>query len=169
MTQATDVFRTMTEDEIRTFVKDLRDNLKPLYKQLENVAAGTLRLRPVYLGKQPFDRRCELIRKALSLKVNADAAAEILPAFFMERYAKDVIELLDLLGVEHEEGVLKGEAPPKAPTDAKLKTAVNKFRKGGENPVLRELLLKTFASQSAVDWPALDALLFPAGEAKAVS
>lgn len=168
MTQATDVFRTMSEDEIRTFVKELRDNLKPLYKQLENVAAATLRLRPVYLGKQPFEKRCELIRKAMSLKVNADAAAEILPAYFMERHSKDVIELLDLLGVEHEEGMLKGDAP-KAPTDAKLKTAVNKFRKGGENPVLRELLLKTFASQSAIDWPSLDAMLFPAGEAKAVS
>lgn len=167
MTQAVDVFRTMTDEEVRAFVKDLRDNLKPLYKQLENVAAATLRLRPVYLGKQPFEKRCELIRKAMSLKVNADAAAEILPAFFMERYSKDVIELLDLLGVEHEDGVLKGDVP-KAPTDAKLKTAVNKFRKG-ENPVMRELLLKTFASQSAVDWPALDALLFPAGEAKAVS
>lgn len=167
MTQAVDVFRTMTDEEVRAFVKDLRDNLKPLYKQLENVAAATLRLRPVYLGKQPFEKRCELIRKAMSLKVNADAAAEILPAFFMERYSKDVIELLDLLGVEHEDGVLKGDVP-KVPTDAKLKTAVNKFRKG-ENPVMRELLLKTFASQSAVDWPALDALLFPAGEAKAVS
>ena len=160
MTQATDVFRTMSEEEIRTFVKEMRDNLRPLYKQLEGVAAGTLRLRPVFLAKQPFEKRCELIRKSLSLKLNADAAAEILPAFFMERYAKDVIELLDLLGIEHEEGVLK-ENSPAAPAATKLKTAVTKFRKG-ENPVMRELLLKTFASQSAIDWPALDALLFPA-------
>jgi hypothetical protein len=160
MTQAVDVFRTMTDEELHALVKDMRDHLRPLYRQLEGAAAATLRLRPVYLGKQPFEKRCAMIRKAFSLRVNADAAAEILPAFFLERFAKEVVELLDLLGVKHEEGVLK-EPSPAPPKDAALRKAVEKFR-GGENPVMRGLLLKTFASQAAIDWPALDALLFPA-------
>jgi len=160
MTQTTDVFRTMSADEIRALVKDMRDNLKPLYRQLENTAAATLRLRPVFLGRQPFEKRCDLIRKALSLKINAEAASEILPAYFLERHAGDVVELLDLLGLEHEEGVLRVTSPP-APKDAALKKAVEKFRQGGD-PVMRGLLLKTFAAQAAIDWPALDAMMFPA-------
>lgn len=159
MTQPVDVFRFMTDEEIRTLVGEMRDHLRPLYKQLEGHAAATLRLRPVYLGKQPFEKRCELIRKAFSLRMNAEAAGEILPAFFLERYGKDVIELLDALGLKHDEGVLK-ETAPKAPAKSKLVKAVDQFRKS-DNPVMRELLLKTFAAQSAIDWPELDAMLFP--------
>lgn len=159
MTQPTDVFRSMTDEEITTLVGEMREQLRPLYKQLEGHAAATLRLRPVYLGQQPFEKRCELIRKAFSLKMNAEAAGEILPAFFLERYAKEVVELLDALGVKHDEGVLK-DAAPKAPTKSKLVKAVESFKKG-ENPVMRTILLKTFASQSAIDWPELDSMLFP--------
>lgn len=167
MTQPIDVFRTMTDEDARLLLADMRDHLRPLYKQVENSAAATLRLRPVFLAKQPFEKRCEMIRKALALKVNAGAVAEILPAFFLERYPKEVAELLDALGLEHEDGVLKGGVPP-PPTSAKLKKAVAAFRKG-ENPKMRELLLKTFASQAAVDWPELDAMLFGAQEAPAKS
>lgn len=167
MTQPIDVFRTMTDEEARLLLADMRDHLRPLYKQVENVAAATLRLRPVFLGKQPFDKRCEMIRKALSLKINADAVAEILPGFFLERYPKEVAELLDAFGVEHEEGVLKGNVPA-PPASAKLKKAVAAFRKG-ENPRMRELLLKTFASQAAVDWPELDEMVFGRQETPAKS
>jgi hypothetical protein len=167
VTQPIDVFRTMSEAEARWLLADMRDHLRPLYKQVENVAAATLRVRPVYLGKQPFEKRCEMIRKALSLKVNADAVAEILPGYFLERHPKAVAELLDALGVEHDEGVLKG-GPPPAPTSAKLKKVVGAFRKG-ENPEMRELLLKTFAAQAAVDWPELDEMLFGRQEAPAKS
>ena len=159
MTQPIDVFRSMSDEEVQHLVGEMRDHLRPLYKQLEGHAAATMRLRPVFLGKQPFEKRCQLIRKAFSLKMNAEPAGEILPAFFMERYPKDVVELLDALGVKHDEGVLKEDAP-KAPTKAKLTKAVEAFRKG-ENPIMRNLLLKTFAAQSAIDWPELDAMLFP--------
>ncbi|MFN8180203.1 MAG: hypothetical protein U0167_19910 [bacterium] len=163
MTQPIDVFRTITADEMHALLADMRDNLRPLYKQVESVTAATLRVRPVFLGKQPFDKRCDMIKKALSLKMNADAVAEILPAFFLERYPKDVAQLLDALELPHEDGVLKGDAP-KEPTKAKLKKVVEAFRKG-ENPVMRELLLKTFAAQGAIDWPTLDEMVFGRQEA----
>ncbi|GJM44287.1 MAG: hypothetical protein DHS20C21_11290 [Gemmatimonadota bacterium] len=164
MTQSNDVFRTMSQEEAEAFLQEMRDELKPLYKQLERASAETLRLRPVFLAKQPWGKRCGMIRKAMSLRVNADAAAEVLAAFFMERYAEDVAALLDLLGVEHEEGVLS-EMTPKQPTKAKLKAAVDKFR-AGENAPQRALLVKAFAAQGAVDWPHLDAMVFDLEEAK---
>ncbi len=159
MTQSTDVFRAMTAEESEAFLKELRDEIRPLYKQIERVAAETLRLRPVFLGKQPFPKRCGMIRKAMALKVNAEAASEILAAFFMERHSEMVGELLDGLGVEHEEGVL-ADVNPESPKKMKLKTAVAKFREG-ENAPMRELLLKAFAAQSAIDWPDLDKMVFP--------
>ncbi|MBZ0268770.1 hypothetical protein K8I85_11480 [bacterium] len=164
MTQSNDVFRAMTEEEAQVFLQEMRDELRPVYRQLERAAAETLRLRPVFLGKQPWPKRSGMIRKAMALKVNADAAAEILAAFFMERYADDVAELLDALGVEHDEGVLK-EMNPEQPAEDKLKKVVQEFP-AGKNAAQRSLLLKAFAAQGAIDWPALDALVFDLEGAK---
>jgi hypothetical protein len=155
----------MTAEEGEALLREMRDEVRPLYKQIERVAAETLRLRPVFLGKQPFPKRCGMIRKAMALKINAEPASEILAAFFMERYADAVIELLDALGLEHDEGVLK-DLSPKPPTKKKLKEAVTKFR-GGESGPMRELLLRTFAAQTAIDWPDLDAMVFPEAKAPA--
>ena len=164
MTRPNDVFRTMTQDEAEAFLGEMRDELRPLYRQAERSAAETLRLRPVYLGRQPWAKRCGLIRKALALRVNAEPAAEILAAFFMERYAEDVAALLDLLGVEHDDGVLK-EMSPAEPTKKKLKEVVAEFPTG-DHAGPRALLLKAFAAQGAIDWPALDALVLDLEEAK---
>ena len=164
MTQSTDVFKTISAEEAQAFFGEMRDELRPVYKQAERVAAATLRLRPVFLGKQPFPKRCDMIRKALALRPNADASAELLATFFLERYSKDVAELLDLFGIEHEDGVLKDQAP-KAPTKAKMKKAVQEFPTG-DHALMRGILLKAFAAQSAIDWTDLDAMLFDVEVAK---
>jgi hypothetical protein len=165
LTQSTDVFRTLSPEESEALFKEMRDELRPVYKQAERVAADTLRVRPVFLGKQPFPKRAKMMCKALSLKVNAEAAAELLAMFFIERYPEDLAELLDAFGLEHEEGVLKDPAP-KQPAKTKIKKAVTAFPKG-EKSLMRGLLLRAFAAQSAIDWPALDELVFePVAEAK---
>jgi hypothetical protein len=159
VSRSNDVFRHLTEEETQALVGAMRDGMRPLYKELEKVAAATLKLRPVFLGKQPFPKRCEMIRKAMSLKVNAESAGDLLAAFFLEKHKADVVELLDSLGVEHEDGGLK-ETAPKQPSKKKLTAVVKEFPQGG-NAVLRGVLLRAFAAQSAVDWPDLDAMLFP--------
>jgi hypothetical protein len=50
-------------------------------------------------------------------------------------------------------------APP-PPTDAKLRKATEKFLAAEEDPD-RRLLLRAFAAQEVITWPALDALLAP--------
>lgn len=159
MSRSNDVFRHLTEEEMQALVAEMRDELRPLYKELEKTAASTLKLRPVFLGKQPFPKRCEMMRKAMALKVNAESAGDILAAFFMERYQDDVKELLDALGVEHEEGALKDTAP-KQPAKKKLATVLEGFRQG-DKALMRGVLVKAFAAQSAIDWPALDEIEFP--------
>jgi hypothetical protein len=165
VTQPNDVFRSLSEEECQALLREMRDELKPVYKQVERAAAATLRVRPVFLSKQPFPKRCEMIRKAMSLKINAEAAGEVLAAFFMERYAEDLRELLDAFGVEHEEGVLKAPAP-KEPAASVVKKTVAKFPQG-KHATMRSVLLRAFAAQTAVDWPALDAIVFPEATAAA--
>ncbi len=157
MTHSTDAFRAMTAEECRALLEEMRRELRPLYKRIEREAAETLRLRPIYLGRQPFPKRSEMIRRAMSLRTNEESAAEILAVFFMERYGDEVAELLDALGVEHEEGALR-EMSPAQPDEKKLREVVQRFR-AGKDPVMRGVLLKAFAAQSAIDWPALEALV----------
>lgn len=163
MTQSTDVFRTLDSEEARALFDEMRQEVRPLYKQLEAVAAASLKLRPVFLAKQPVVKRYDMMRKAMALRVNAETAAELLATFFLERYEKELVDLLDGFGIEHEEGVLKDNAPAE-PTAKKIDSVVKKFQ-AGENPVMRRVLLKAFAAQSAIDWPRLDELVFPASAA----
>jgi hypothetical protein len=153
----------MSPEECQAFLREMREEVQPLYKQVEGVAASTLRLRPVFLRKQPFEKRCEMIRKAMALKANAETASEVLAGFFIERYTEELGELLDSLKIKHKEGVLQ-ETSPAAPGKKLLTQAVKKFREG-ENPQMRLLLLKAFTAQSAIDWPELDEIVFPEGTA----
>jgi len=68
-----------------------------------------------------------------------------------------LVELLDALGIEHEDGQLAQSQPPEPSAD-KLAQVVEVFRKG-EHPQRRELLLRAFAAQSGIDWPSLEKLL----------
>ncbi len=159
MSQSTDVFRTLTPEECQVLFRELKDDARPLYKQAEQTASATLRVRPVYLRRQPFAKRCEMLRKSLALKVNLEEASDILATFFMSCHAELVAELLDTLGLEHEEGVLVERNPPQ-PSAERLQAAVDQFRQG-EKPLRRELLLKAFAGQAAIDWPLLDEMVLP--------
>ena len=67
------------------------------------------------------------------------------------------VEWLDLMGLEHEEGILTQEEIA-TPEEADLKKKVETFR-SGDDPSERELMLKVFNAQTAIEWPALDALL----------
>ena len=62
-----------------------------------------------------------------------------------------------LVGLAHEDGTLKDDEPAQ-PAASELAAAVAKYRGAGDDPD-RELLLRAFAAQSAIEWPALDALL----------
>jgi hypothetical protein len=84
-------------------------------------------------------------------------AGELLAVYFLECRKPLLVEWLDGIGLEHEEGVLKPDAPPQ-PEPAVLRRAVESFLAGGADPD-RRLLLAAFAAQDAIEWPLLDDLL----------
>jgi hypothetical protein len=81
----------------------------------------------------------------------------VLAVYFLECRKELLIEWLDLAGVEHKDGTLAADIPP-APSEKKLRDAVERFR-GASDDRDRELLLRAFAAQDAIEWPVLDALL----------
>jgi hypothetical protein len=85
----------------------------------------------------------------------------MLAVYFLECRNELLTEWLDLLGLEHENGTLKGDDAPAAPPAAKLAEALASYRKNArdEDRADRELLLRAFAAQTSIDWPEFEKLL----------
>jgi hypothetical protein len=151
------VFARMSPERAFEMLSKVQEKLPAVYTQAVGAACVTMKARPQFMMKQTKEKRAQFVRSALSRFAAATIAEEVLAAYFLEVRRDLLTEWLDALGVEHENGILKHD-DPKEPSREQLDTAVAKFR-SGEGAEDRQLLLEAFAAQSAVSWPALDALL----------
>ena len=151
------VFAAMSPEEAERMMKVLSKEAPAMFRQAVDAAAVAIKARPVYLRRQPFAKRAAAVRRSLSRVAANPVADELLAVYFLECRKPLLLEWLDLLGLAHDDGTLEEDAP-KEPAAADLAAAVEKYRGDGGDPD-RELLLRAFAAQSAVAWPALDALL----------
>ena len=147
----------MSSEQAEALLSELRSSSPGAASVALGAAAQAFKLRPQFLRKQPRTRQAEWMRRALSRHTSASVAEEVLAAYFLESRDDLLVELLDALGVEHEDGQLTG-GPPRCPEGDELERAVSAFREGDSGET-RELLLRAFAAQSAIDWPELDKLL----------
>ncbi|NNL65721.1 MAG: hypothetical protein HKP30_05725 [Myxococcales bacterium] len=158
--RAYQVFAAMAPELAERLLETLSDKAPGITAQAIAVAAATMNARPQYMRKQPFAKRAAAVRRGLARVKSNDMAEEVLAVYFLECRKELLEEWLGILGLEHEDGILKDDEPPK-PSEADLKAAVDKFRSGGDDAD-RELLLQAFAAQVSIDWPELDALVAPA-------
>lgn len=158
--RAHQVFASMSPERAAALLEALSRQTPAVFAEALAVAGGMLKARPVYLRRLPFERRAEAVRKALSRVAANDLAEEVLATYFLECRRPLLEAWLDAVGLPHEEGVLESDAPP-PPPKKQLEQAVKRFRTAGseQDGDDRELLLRAFAAQRAIDWPDLDALL----------
>src|SRR5262245_34965055 len=153
------VFAGLPPERATEILRTLSEKVPAIFAQALGAACVALRSRPVYLQRQPFEKRAQAIRRALARVAAEPVAAEVLAVYFLECKKELLVEWLDLLGLAHKEGVLEADAPP-PPADAKLRAAAEKYLAASDDPD-RRLLLQAFAAQEAIEWPALDALVAP--------
>jgi hypothetical protein len=162
--RAYQVFARMNDAEASRFLAVLAEKAPAFHVQALGAAAAAMRARPQYLMRQPHEKRAELVRRALARVAASVVAEELLAVYFLDCRKELLVEWLDAVGLEHSDGTLKADAPP-CPDAKKLNAAVERFRaaagpEGGPGDrAERELLLRAFAAQTAVDWPALEKLL----------
>jgi len=159
------IFAAMSPERGRTVLQSIGEAAPGALVQALGATCSAMRVRPVFLTKQPPEKRLELVRKTLA-RVSADELAEEMLAVYFLHCRKDLlIEWLDAVGIEHEDGALKSDRPA-PPDDGKLADAVARFRTADDEAARadRLLLLRAFTAQSAVDWPALDRLLAAAAD-----
>lgn len=151
------VFAAMSPEEAERMMKVLSKEAPAMFRQAVDAAAVSIKARPVYLRRQPFEKRAAAVRRSLARIMANPVADELLAVYFLECRKELLLEWLDLLGLKHEDGTLEEDSPDQ-PAETDLRAAVEKYRAAGDDPD-RELLLRAFAAQSAVEWPVLDALL----------
>ena len=151
------VFAGLAPQHAEQVLTRLAEKAPAMFGQALAAASAALKARPIYLQRQPFSKRAEAVRRTLSRVATNAIADEVLAVYFLECRKELLVEWLDLLGVKHKDGTLEADAPP-PPAEKKLRDAFDRFRAAGEDPD-RDLLLRAFAAQDAVEWPVLDALL----------
>ena len=151
------VFASMSAERAAQMLKPLAQKAPAVFAQAVAVASAALKARPVYLLRQPFAKRAEAVRRALSRVASDPVASEVLAVYFLECRSKLLVEWLDTVGLEHEEGTLKDDAPT-PPAEAPLRKAVGVFLAVDDDPD-RRILLGAFAAQDAIEWPVLDELI----------
>jgi hypothetical protein len=151
------VFAGLAPDHAQALLTSLAEKAPAMFAQSLAAASAAMKARPVYLQRQPFDKRAEAVRRTLSRVATNPIADEVLAVYFLECRKELLIEWLDTAGVEHKDGTLAADTPA-PPSEKKLRDAVERFRAAGDDRD-RELLLRAFAAQDAIEWPVLDALL----------
>jgi hypothetical protein len=152
-----EVFAGMPEAQARALLGEVREKAPAAFLQAVMLACGVMRTRPVYMRGLPFEKQADAVRRALARVASNGVAEEILAVYFLECRRPLLVEWLDAVGLAHEDGVLKEERPPE-PDTGKLREAAERFL-AGEQPETRLLLLRAFAAQDPIEWPALDALV----------
>ncbi|MFI5216308.1 MAG: hypothetical protein ACHQ3O_07180 [Candidatus Limnocylindria bacterium] len=151
------VFAGLAPQHAEQMLTRLAEKAPAMFVQALAAASAALKARPIYLQRQPFAKRAEAVRRTLSRVATNAIADEVLAVYFLECRKELLVEWLDLTGVKHKDGTLEADAPP-PPAEKKLREAVERFRAAGEDPD-RDLLMRAFAAQDAVEWPVLEALL----------
>jgi hypothetical protein len=155
--RANEVFAWLTPQRTQRLLEELSEKIPTAAALALGAASEAFHLRPQFLRRQPIEKRADWVRRALVRPAGADAAEQVLAEYFLEAHRPLLIELLDAIGVAHAEGELSELSPP-CPDAGKLRKAVKRFLKG-DDPELREFILRSFAAQSAIEWPALEEML----------
>jgi hypothetical protein len=151
------VFASLAPEHAQVVMRSLAEKAPAIFAQAVAAASAAMKARPIYLQRQPFEKRAEAVRRTLSRVSAAQVAGEILAVYFLECRKELLVEWLDGVGLEHEDGTLLADAPP-APAGPELRAAVDTFLGAQDDPD-RRLLLAAFAAQDAIEWPALEELL----------
>ncbi len=155
------VFAGMSRDHAIAMMRALSKASPAMFRQAVDAAALAIKARPVYMRRQPFEKRAEAVRRAMSRVAANPVADELLAVYFLECRKELLVEWLDLVGLAHEDGTLEDDEPAQ-PEEKALLEAAERYL-AADDDADRELLLRAFAAQQVVEWPVLDARLEAAG------
>jgi len=131
-------------------------NDKKVYRAALDAVAAARKLRPVFLERQPWQERYNMMGASLGRPALGIVADGLLRNWLLKKYTAILTDFLDALNIKHDKGVV--EELPKSVDDPMLKRAVETLlSKHPAEPVA--VYLHAFNSMNAESWANLDELL----------
>ena len=129
---------------------------KPAYKTALGGVAQALRMRPVYLERQPRAQRHVSMIQILSRPGLDAVAGGLIRAWLVQKHKSMLVDFLNALGIQNKDGVV--DDLPKEMDDAKLKPAVELLL-SKYPPEVVAVYLNAFNDMNEANWANLKTML----------
>ena len=137
-------------------LEDTQANNREVYRALVASMAQAQKMRPVFIGRQPKERRHKSFVQMLSRAGSEEHAGNLIRGWLFKEH-KDVLPgFLGKLGIEHEEGMVNDL--PESISDDALNAAVDLLIEKYDRELVA-VYLTAFNASNENRWGNLDALL----------
>jgi len=148
------IFGDLSPEEAHEIFEELAGADRGAYRSSLSIAARRRNLRPEFLERKPRRERHEWMRDVFARPRNNDAATEILQTWLLVCHRRMLVEFLDALKIDHEDGLI-AEIPAQPPgVTAAIHALCGKYP-----PLITRTYLRLFQPPADNAWPELDQFL----------
>lgn len=137
-------------------LEDTQANNREVYRALVASMAQAQKMRPVFIGRQPKERRHKSFVQMLSRAGSEEHAGNLIRGWLFKEHKDVLTGFLGKLGIEHEEGMVNDL--PESISDDALNGAVNLLIEKYDQELVA-VYLTAFNASNENRWGNLDALL----------
>ncbi len=137
-------------------LEDTQANNREVYRALVASMAQAQKMRPVFIGRQPKERRHKSFVQMLSRTGSEEHAGNLIRGWLFKEHKNVLTDFLGRLGIEHEEGMV--DDLPESISDDALNAAVDLLIEKYERELVA-VYLTAFNASNENRWGNLDTLL----------
>jgi hypothetical protein len=137
-------------------LEDTQANNREVYRALVASMAQAQKMRPVFIGRQPKERRHKSFVQMLSRAGSEEHAGNLIRGWLFKEHKDVLTGFLGKLGIEHEEGMV--DDLPESISDDALNAAVELLIEKYDRELVA-VYLTAFNASNENRWGNLDALL----------
>jgi len=137
-------------------LEDTQANNREVYRALVASMAQAQKMRPVFIGRQPKERRHKSFVQMLSRTGSEEHAGNLIRSWLFKEHKDVLTDFLGKLGIEHEEGMV--DDLPESISDDALNAAVDLLIEKYDRELVA-VYLTAFNASNENRWGNLDALL----------
>ena len=137
-------------------LEDTQDNNREVYRALVASMAQAQKMRPVFIGRQPKERRHKSFVQMLSRAGSEEHAGNLIRGWLFKEHKDVLTSFLGKLGIEHQEGMV--DDLPESISDDTLNAAVDLLIEKYDRELVA-VYLTAFNASTENRWGNLDALL----------
>ena len=137
-------------------LEDTQANNREMYRALVASMAQAQKMRPVFIGRQPKERRHKSFVQMLSRAGSEEHAGNLIRGWLFKEHKDVLTGFLGKLGIEHEEGMV--DDLPESISDDALNAAVDLLIEKYDRELVA-VYLTAFNASNENRWGNLDALL----------